>query len=92
MKWLLSRPTGDLLTLLIAFTICFCVLAAGATVALVELIHPESDTNQVIGLISDVINTLIGLLAGVLIGRTDAAMLRADVERLRRETAGPADQ
>jgi hypothetical protein len=67
-----ERSTGDILIIMIAFTICFAVLAAGAAVALIELVHPEVDTTASVGIISDVINTLIGLLAGFLAGRTDA--------------------
>jgi hypothetical protein len=69
-----DRSTTDVLILLIATTICLSVLAAGATVAVVEVVHPESDTSQAVGAISDVINTLIGLLAGFLAGRTQTHM------------------
>lgn len=72
--WWAERTTGDLLILLIAATICFSVLASGAAVALLAFIHPEVNTDGIIGTISDVINTLIGLLAGFLAGRTDAHM------------------
>lgn len=67
-----NRSTTDLLILLIAFTICFSVLAAGATVAIIEILHPEVDTTIAFKSIQDVINTLIGLLAGFLAGRTEA--------------------
>lgn len=83
--WFENRSTGDLLVMLIAATVCFCVLASGATVALLAFIHPEVDTSTAVGTISDVINTLIGLLAGFLAGRTDAHMTiekgRIEVER-----------
>lgn len=72
-NWLTSRSTGDLLVLIIASTVCFSVLASGATVVAVKFLHPEADVSQVVGTISDILNTLIGLLAGFLAGRTDAA-------------------
>jgi hypothetical protein len=72
--WFESRTTGDLLILIIAVTICFAVLAAGAAVFILALIRPDLDSSQQVGAISDVINTLIGLLAGFLAGRTDAHM------------------
>lgn len=84
-SWLMHRTTGDILLLLIAGTICFSVIAAGATVALVEIIHPASETAPVVGMIGDVINTLIGLLAGFLAGRTDVQQARAQVEATARE-------
>lgn len=83
--WFEHRSTGDLLVMLIAATVCFCVLASGATVALLAFIRPEVDTSTAVGTISDVINTLIGLLAGFLAGRTDAHMTiekdRIEVEK-----------
>jgi len=50
------------------------VLASGALVGLLALLQPTRDTSQMVGAIGDVINTLIGLLAGFLAGRTDAHM------------------
>lgn len=69
-----DRSTSDILLLMIAGTVCFAVLASGALVAVVTLIHPESDTSKAFNSITDVINTLIGLLAGFLAGRTDATV------------------
>ena len=65
--------------MLVAVTICFSVLAAGAAIALIEITSPGADTTQAAAAISDVINTLIGLLAGFLAGRTDAHLT---IERL----------
>lgn len=70
--WLADRTTGDLLILLVAGTVCFAVLAAGTALFVVTLIHPDRDTSGGFHAISDVVNTLIGLLAGFLAGRTDA--------------------
>lgn len=78
MARLRDRPTGDLLVLLIAGTICFTVLASGATVALVRIWHPDSDTTVATNILSDTINTLIGLLAGFLAGRTEASLRGPD--------------
>ena len=70
------RTTGDLLVLLIAGTVCFAVTAAGAGLFIVTVVHPDRDTTSGFHAISDVINTLIGLLAGFLAGRTDANLTR----------------
>lgn len=72
--WWAERTTGDLLILGISFTVCFSVLASGALVGLLALVQPTRDTSAMVGAIGDVINTLIGLLAGFLAGRTDAHM------------------
>jgi hypothetical protein len=74
MSRLRDRSTGDLLVLLIACTICFAVLASGATVAITRITNPDTDVAGATNIISDTINTLIGLLAGFLAGRTDATL------------------
>jgi O-antigen ligase len=100
--WFESRTTGDLLILIIAVTICFSVLAAGAAVFILAIVRPDMNTDPQVGAISDVINTLIGLLAGFLAGRTDAHMTISrsadgartiDVDRSANARASvPADQ
>lgn len=63
------RSTVDWLVLMIAGTVCFAVLAAGATVALLEIRDSTVDTTGIVSSLADVINTLIGLMAGFLAGR-----------------------
>jgi hypothetical protein len=82
--WWADRSTGDVLILLIAATICFATLASGAWLAILAMTQPTRDVSQGFATIADVINTLIGLLAGFLAGRTDAHMnmtLNADGSR-----------
>lgn len=78
-----SRSTGDILMLVVAATICFSVLTIGATVAFIRVANPEQDVSAGAAFISDTINTLIGLLAGFLAGRTDATAQRRAVLRDR---------
>lgn len=73
MARLRDRPTTDLLVLMVAGTICLSVLVGGATAGFLLLFRPDSDTGKIVVLISDVLNTLIGLLAGFLAGRSDAS-------------------
>jgi hypothetical protein len=95
---LFERSTTDLLIIMIAGTICFSVLAAGATVGIIEITNPTVDTSQAVGMIADVINTLIGLLAGFLAGRTQAHMtieqdrIEAYSQRRAERSAGRADE
>jgi hypothetical protein len=85
-----DRSTGDLLVLMIAGTVCFAVLATGAAIFAAELINPDVDTSGPSGQVGDVINTLIGLLAGFLAGRTDAVKARHELEDYKRhEGEGP---
>jgi hypothetical protein len=89
-----DRSTTDLLILMIAGTICFSVLAAGATIGVIEIMNPDTDTRAAVGTLSDVINTLIGLLAGFLAGRTQTHLEIQQGERrigarpARKEEAG----
>lgn len=92
-QWLGRRSTTDLLILMIAATICFSVISAGATIGIIEIWNPEKDTTKAVGAVSDVINTLIGLLAGFLAGRTQG--WRDDEEsrpRLRARDSADADR
>lgn len=70
---ILERPTGELLVLLIATTICGFILVMGSAVLIIEIFNPDSDTAGLAGVVSDVLSTMIGLLAGFLAGRTDKA-------------------
>jgi len=74
--WFAERTTGDLLILVIASTVCFSVLASGLALFIVTLWVPERDTTAGFHAVSDVVNTLIGLLAGFLAGRTDATLAK----------------
>ena len=56
---------------MIAGTICSSVLLAGATVGIVKAFHPGTDVSAGLNALTDIINTLVGLLAGFLAGRTD---------------------
>jgi hypothetical protein len=63
------RSTTDLLLLMIAGTVCLVILFVGGAVFVLEL--RGSDTSKLAGNLTDVVNTLVGLLAGFLAGRTD---------------------
>jgi len=71
--------------LLVAGTVCGITI--GITVALVagNLINPEEDQTGPAAAIGDVVNTLIGLLAGFLAGRSDTALTVAKTETRMRE-------
>jgi len=78
MPRLRERSTTDLLILMIAGTICICVIGALAAIAASELIDPDTDTSGAANAVADVINTLIGLLAGFLAGRTELQKVRRE--------------
>jgi hypothetical protein len=55
---------------MITATICFSVLASGAVARIEKVLNPSSNVDSIIRLVSDTMNTLIGLLAGFIAGRT----------------------
>ena len=65
-----DRSTGDILVIIIAFTICFAVVATGTWTAIYLFLNPGANVDAPVRLIADVMNTLIGLLAGFLAGST----------------------
>lgn len=56
--------------LMIAGTICFGLIATGAVTAIFVFANPNTNIEGPARLIADVVNTLIGLLAGFMAGRT----------------------
>lgn len=79
-----DRSTGDLLVMMVAGTVCFMVLVTGVTIMIVEIVDAKADTSTAVRQVTGIVNTLIGLLAGFLAGRTDYT-----VQNQKRETAPP---
>jgi len=81
-----DRGTTDILILMVPFTICSSVVVGGTAVLISEIVNPDSDTTRAIVLVSETINTLIGLLAGFLAGRTEStqAALKAQQEETKK--------
>jgi hypothetical protein len=65
-----KRSTADVLILMIAGTICGVILLTVVGVNILELVNPDADTKVISAAIANVVNTLVGLLAGYLAGRT----------------------
>lgn len=66
-----DRTTGEILVILITTTVCFGVLASGLIISIVAIVSPEKDTTVWITRVTGIMNTMLGLLAGFLAGRTD---------------------
>jgi hypothetical protein len=77
MERIRDRSTGDLLVLMIAGTVCAVILIATGAVIVQKVLRPDDmDAVKAAAQIGDVINTLIGLLAGFLAGRTERTARR----------------
>lgn len=65
--------------LMVAGTVCFCVLASGATVAFLSI---KGGDEEIISFwltrVTGVVNTLIGLMAGFFAGRNSWQRTHAD--------------
>ena len=66
-----DRATGEILVLAITFTVCFGVIASGLMVGLIVAFRPGTDVSVWVSRITGILNTMLGLLAGFLAGRTD---------------------
>jgi hypothetical protein len=71
MAKLRDRETGDLMVLLIAGTICATVMFATIGSFVFKVVNPEADINKTFVLVADILNTMVGLLAGFLAGRAE---------------------
>jgi hypothetical protein len=70
-----GRSTGEILVMAITFTVCTYVLGTGILVVLLAF-FTDRDVSAAARNIADVINTMIGLLAGFLAGRTDVTIAK----------------
>lgn len=72
-----DRSTGDILVLLIAITITLVLVGVtGSTITFVFLNPGGPPVDNSVRLITDMMNTLIGLLAGFMVGRTRTVVAR----------------
>jgi NhaP-type Na+/H+ or K+/H+ antiporter len=59
-----TRTTSELIVLMMAGVICFTVIIGATGVALVEILHPEMDTDVVLAMINDVVRVMLGAVIG----------------------------
>lgn len=64
-----GRSTGELLVLMFAGTICASVLGAGIALVVLEVVNPEGTVQPLLQLLAALINTLLGVTAGFLVGK-----------------------
>ena len=55
-----------------AFTVCFSILAAGGTVAYLEITKDDADTTQIVDTIGSLVAGMMGALLGLIAGKADS--------------------
>ena len=69
-----DRSTGEIMVMMVAATVCGSVVVGMGAIIIVSIINPDFDEGEAARQVSDLLNTLVGLLAGFLAGRTDSAI------------------
>jgi ABC-type amino acid transport system permease subunit len=70
-RWMEKRSTGEIMVIAITFTVCWGVVASGLAIFILAVLRPEVDITVWVTRVTGLLNTMIGLLAGFLAGRTD---------------------
>lgn len=76
--WWSGRSTVELMVLALTVTVCLAILLSGVAIVVIEIVSPETDTNEIIGSMSDVLSMILGALLGLLAGRSDQGRQRPD--------------
>lgn len=89
-----GRSTVEVMVLMLTFTVCFGILATGATIAVIEIRDPSVDTSSItqslLSLVSGILGALLGLLAGKAENVTrQAAAIAAEAERVEQPPPEP---
>jgi len=69
MARLVDRSATDLVVLAIVVIIGFILIFGAVGIVLIELIHPETDTDPLLRVESEILGVLVGALVGFIGGR-----------------------
>jgi hypothetical protein len=75
-----NRSTGEILVIMVGVTVCTYVFFGMGLIILLAF-FTDKDVSDSARNIADIINTLIGLLAGYLAGKTDTAVIKKELEK-----------
>lgn len=67
--WLHERPTIDVVVLVLVGVVALIMLSATATVAVLAIVSPELDTDEVVALLDTHTGTILGALLGLVAGQ-----------------------
>lgn len=79
--WLRDRPTLDVVVIMLTVVVGIVVVGATATVAVIEIVSPTVDTDEVVSLLDAHVGTILGALIGLLVGQAAGRRERETVLR-----------
>lgn len=65
----MTRPTAEILVILFGVTICAVLLVTVVTLLTVEVVNPGANVSDAVRAVTDMVNTMLGLVVGFLAGR-----------------------
>ena len=82
-----DRPAADLAVLGIVFIVGFILIAGVVGIVIIEVVHPEFDSEPLVRAESEILAVLVGALVGFIGGRAHG---QAEVSASGERVAGPA--
>jgi P pilus assembly chaperone PapD len=69
--YLYERTTGEIVILMLAFVVVVTILMATVTVAVIEIVYPDQNTDETVRMINDTTNVILGAVIGYVAGRKE---------------------
>lgn len=75
-----NRSVIEMMVLVFTVIVGLSLLGLGATIAVVEIRDPTTDTSVAVGALSSVLSAIVGALLGLLAGRSESLQLASRPE------------
>jgi len=69
---IVGRSVTDLIILTFTLVVAISILATGATIAIIEIKDPTTDTTAIVETLTGMITTIIGALLGLIAGKNES--------------------
>ena len=67
-----DRSVVEIIAIVLTIVLAVVILGSGAAIAVIEVVHPKTDTSDGVDALGRVVSVILGALLGVLAGRADA--------------------
>lgn len=64
-----ARPTNEVVMIILSLTVGLILLITIVMIGVIEIVHPELNTDEAIGAVSGTISVLVGAIVGYLAGK-----------------------